>query len=231
MHAHLEHPAPAQAAAADLHVVRVLDYAPDQVLQGLFEHVRPRCQLTRRSVLASAGRVRVGRHGGLGRLLGGGRFLGHRLLGSSPRQALGLGRRRARRSLGSGWLSRRLSGGLGSSASASPRPRSAAFWPWPASAFSALSALPACRPCSALASALLGLARLRPWRRRPCPSAWSWRRCRPGLRRGRGERGLLSAFGSATLSVPSAPGRPLNFCQSPVTSRIFRTGSVGWAPT
>ena len=41
----------------------------------------------------------------------------------------------------------------------------------------------------------------------------------------------MSAFGAAVFSVPSAPGRPLNFCQSPVTSRILRTGSVGCAPT
>ena len=42
---------------------------------------------------------------------------------------------------------------------------------------------------------------------------------------------FLSAFGSATRRVPSGPGRPLNFCQSPVTLRIAATGSVGCAPT
>ena len=42
---------------------------------------------------------------------------------------------------------------------------------------------------------------------------------------------LRSARSSATRSVPSAPGSPLNFCQSPVISRILRTGSVGCAPT
>ena len=42
---------------------------------------------------------------------------------------------------------------------------------------------------------------------------------------------FLSVFGSATRRVPSWPGRPLNFCQSPVTLRIAATGSVGWAPT
>src|SRR5665648_966935 len=31
--------------------------------------------------------------------------------------------------------------------------------------------------------------------------------------------------------VPSVPGRPLNFCQSPVILRITRTCSLGWAPT
>ncbi len=41
----------------------------------------------------------------------------------------------------------------------------------------------------------------------------------------------LSAFGSAKRSVPSAPGSPWNFCQSPVTLRIASTGSVGCAPT
>ena len=64
----------------------------------------------------------------------------------------------------------------------------------------------------------------------------SWRR---GLRRGpwrvlgvAARRSLtaaskiscLSALGSATRRVPSAPGRPLNFCQSPVTLRIARDG-------
>ena len=34
-----------------------------------------------------------------------------------------------------------------------------------------------------------------------------------------------------TLSVPSDPGRPLNFCQSPVTLSSASTCSVGWAPT
>ncbi len=42
---------------------------------------------------------------------------------------------------------------------------------------------------------------------------------------------FLSAFGSATRSVPSWPGRPLNFCQSPVIFRMAATGSVGCAPT
>ncbi len=37
--------------------------------------------------------------------------------------------------------------------------------------------------------------------------------------------------GAADFSVPSAPGRPLNRCQSPVTSSNLRTGSVGCAPT
>jgi hypothetical protein len=41
----------------------------------------------------------------------------------------------------------------------------------------------------------------------------------------------LVGLGSATFSVPSAPGRPLNFCQSPVILSSLRTGSVGWAPT
>ena len=46
--------------------------------------------------------------------------------------------------------------------------------------------------------------------------------------------GLMLFPGPATatvFSVPSAPGRPLNFCQSPVISKIFLTGSVGCAPT
>ena len=38
---------------------------------------------------------------------------------------------------------------------------------------------------------------------------------------------FLSSLGAAVFSVPSVPGRPLNFCQSPVISRIFLTGSVG----
>jgi hypothetical protein len=33
--------------------------------------------------------------------------------------------------------------------------------------------------------------------------------------------------GSLIFSVPSAPGRPLNFCQSPVIFNSLRTGSVG----
>ena len=41
----------------------------------------------------------------------------------------------------------------------------------------------------------------------------------------------LSRLGSLTFSVPSAPGSPLNFCQSPVILRIAATASVGWAPT
>src|SRR5439155_26910489 len=42
---------------------------------------------------------------------------------------------------------------------------------------------------------------------------------------------FLSGLGPAVFRVPSAPGRPLNFCQSPVISRSLRTGSVGCAPT
>jgi hypothetical protein len=41
----------------------------------------------------------------------------------------------------------------------------------------------------------------------------------------------LSRFGSATFRVPSAPGSPLNFCQSPVILRIAATASLGCAPT
>src|SRR5688572_22700588 len=41
----------------------------------------------------------------------------------------------------------------------------------------------------------------------------------------------LSRLGSLTFRVPSVPGRPLNFCQSPVILRIFSTASVGCAPT
>ena len=42
---------------------------------------------------------------------------------------------------------------------------------------------------------------------------------------------LLSGPGAAVFRVPSVPGRPLNFCQSPVISSSLRTGSVGCAPT
>jgi hypothetical protein len=42
---------------------------------------------------------------------------------------------------------------------------------------------------------------------------------------------FLSGLASATFSVPSAPGSPLNFCQSPVILRMLSTGSVGCAPT
>src|SRR6187200_638932 len=44
-------------------------------------------------------------------------------------------------------------------------------------------------------------------------------------------RSSLDGLGSLTRSVPSAPGRPLNFCQSPVIFSRLSTGSVGWAPT
>ena len=38
---------------------------------------------------------------------------------------------------------------------------------------------------------------------------------------------FLSARGSAVRRVPSAPGSPVNFCQSPVILSRTRTGSVG----
>src|SRR6476661_4939588 len=41
----------------------------------------------------------------------------------------------------------------------------------------------------------------------------------------------LSRLGSLTFRVPSVPGRPLNFCQSPVILRIAATASDGCAPT
>ena len=41
----------------------------------------------------------------------------------------------------------------------------------------------------------------------------------------------LDFFSSADRSVPSVPGRPLNFCQSPVTLSRAATASVGCAPT
>ena len=44
-------------------------------------------------------------------------------------------------------------------------------------------------------------------------------------------RSALDFLGSATFSVPSVPGRPLNFCQSPVTFSRASTASVGCAPT
>src|SRR5699024_2561226 len=44
-------------------------------------------------------------------------------------------------------------------------------------------------------------------------------------------RSSLEGFSSATFKVPSAPGRPLAFCQSPVIFSSARTGSVGCAPT
>ena len=40
-----------------------------------------------------------------------------------------------------------------------------------------------------------------------------------------------STLSPLTRSVPSAPGRPLNFCQSPVILRSTATCSVGCAPT
>ena len=45
------------------------------------------------------------------------------------------------------------------------------------------------------------------------------------------ERDRLAGLRRGDPRVPSAPGRPLNFCQSPVTLRIAMTGSVGCAPT
>src|SRR5689334_4935025 len=44
-------------------------------------------------------------------------------------------------------------------------------------------------------------------------------------------RSSLDGLGSLTFSVPSVPGSPLNFCQSPVIFSSCKTGSVGWAPT
>src|SRR4051812_4549176 len=41
----------------------------------------------------------------------------------------------------------------------------------------------------------------------------------------------LSRLGSLTFRVPSAPGRPLNLCQSPVTLSSASTASDGCAPT
>ena len=42
---------------------------------------------------------------------------------------------------------------------------------------------------------------------------------------------FLSDAGALVRRVPSAPGSPLNFCQSPVILRMTITGSVGCAPT
>ena len=41
----------------------------------------------------------------------------------------------------------------------------------------------------------------------------------------------LCGFTAATFNVPSVPGKPLNFCQSPVTFKIASTAGVGSAPT
>ena len=41
----------------------------------------------------------------------------------------------------------------------------------------------------------------------------------------------LCGFSAIVLSVPSLPGRPLNFCQSPVIFNSAATASVGCAPT
>src|ERR1700730_12795983 len=41
----------------------------------------------------------------------------------------------------------------------------------------------------------------------------------------------LVGLAGADFRRPSAPGIPLNFCQSPVIFNSLRTGSVGWAPT
>src|SRR5699024_508082 len=45
------------------------------------------------------------------------------------------------------------------------------------------------------------------------------------------KRSSLLCFSSRVFRVPSAPGSPLNFCQSPVTLSRPTTGSVGCAPT
>jgi hypothetical protein len=42
---------------------------------------------------------------------------------------------------------------------------------------------------------------------------------------------VLSRLASLVRSVPSVPGRPLNFCQSPVILRSAATASDGCAPT
>ena len=102
----------------------------------------------------------------------------------------------------------------------------------PAAVVSAL-ALDLDRPDSALAlsafvSALAAsgfLARLPPLGAAVAPSSLA------ASLRAVAKRSFLSAAGSFVRSVPSAPGSPLNFCQSPVIFRMVRTGSVGCAPT
>ncbi len=42
MHPHLEDATPAQRPAGDLNIIRILDDAPDQVLEGFLKHVRLR---------------------------------------------------------------------------------------------------------------------------------------------------------------------------------------------
>ena len=40
----------------------------------------------------------------------------------------------------------------------------------------------------------------------------------------------MDVLGSLTFRVPSVPGSPLYFCQSPVILSRAATASVGWAP-
>ena len=40
----------------------------------------------------------------------------------------------------------------------------------------------------------------------------------------------MEVFGALTRRVPSVPGSPLYFCQSPVIFSSAATASVGWAP-
>ena len=40
----------------------------------------------------------------------------------------------------------------------------------------------------------------------------------------------MEVLGALTLRVPSVPGSPLYFCQSPVIFSRAATASVGWAP-
>ena len=81
----------------------------------------------------------------------------------------------------------------------------------------------------------LGVGR-RPSARPSCGRPWAWspppRRESPSVSLAAAAKtAFLSARGVAVRRVPSAPGRPLNFCQSPVTLRIASTCSVGCAPT
>ena len=181
---------------AHLDVVGVRDDAADQVLQGV-EHSASACALGRLDLRTSraAGRALVGRVAAARSRRARrprARRLGHGAVGS-----LGLG-------LGSLGGPRASAGTADSSAGRLGRDRlgglaGSAAWPrrpwlgglgWPGAA---PVAAPGWWP---------------PRRRRRSP----WRRPR--------RRRCLSAFGAAVRRVPSGAGRPLNFCQSPVTFRI-----------
>src|SRR5665647_1699679 len=193
VHPHLEQLPPAQRTLDHPHVVRMVDDAADQVVEGVGQHQA--CSSV--AAASSAGAASAGASAGTSAVSSAGAASARTSAGTSAAAAA---------------ASAAALASAAAAASAAALASAAAAAAASAAALAAAASAAAAAAAFSLALAALALAF----------SAAS-------------AAALMASAASAEPAlvrrVPSVPGRPLNFCQSPVILRITRTCSLGWAPT